>query len=358
VKKFSKIVCLSLITLFFSTFNVTVIPALDAAHAETTLGDVSVTFDSSSEQIQIHWSGNEDGELTIENLDGSLEYTTTRAEGEIISNEVQAGFRESFRVELVREVVPEDYKKISSDLLPKVVKNPESLEAITVQELFVPVPDGLGTVTQTTANAAPQPTATTFKYVTFIAADRVWDPMVWGCPSGLPWSYFVGDNRDFDSSSENFRTRVFVRVDWQNGGAVSSSRSAGTSRLVHIPGIFEETAVADVSKISVRQTSASNTQSKFHVSHFAVDPLCWIAVLGDMGIEYEYDVTVQKSGGYGVSGYAKRIPHHEAYIRDSNSPSWKTVLRREGPNFACLAAYLDVVNDSCNTNASYSGQVY
>jgi hypothetical protein len=65
-------------------------------------------------------------------------------------------------------------------------------------------------------------------------------------------------------------------------------------------------------------------------------------------------VTVQRSGNYGLSGWALRVPAHEAYIRDSYSPSWKTVFQRDIKVFDCL---LDREAARCRSEFSYSGAV-
>ena len=234
-------------------------------------------------------------------------------------------------------------------------------ESIEIKSVEIVVPE-IGFVdTATAVTTASQPDATSFRYTTFIPNDRIYDWTISLCPVPI-FSYFLGDNRTFDAASTSFRTRVNVRIDWLAAGAVSFTKSAGQStaylyNATDASGLYtyyKVTGNSNLSEVQVDPISQSSSQTVFDIDHNAVDPLCSNAVRENKGIEYHYRVTVQRSGNYGLSGWALRVPAHEAYIRDSYSPSWKTVFQRDIKAFDCL---LDREAARCRSEFSYSGAV-
>lgn len=329
----------------------------DKAYAVAQLDEVSVKVIASSDSVEIQWSGMDSGTLKIADGNSGQVFTTHTSSGSIWDNSVSAGEIANYTFEHSSPVSTRDSVALERIAALEGGADASDYDAVAIQNLNLQIPTSEGFVREESAVAEVSPSATTLKYMTFIRDEIVWSPMNFGCPLPL-WSYFLGDNRSFDATSDKFRTRVFVRVDWLNGGHVTHSVTAGTSVAYLVPGVLALVSSADVSNIKVFELAASETQSKFRISHRAADPLCLTANLFDYSVAYEYDVTVQKSGGYGLVGYAKRVPNHEAYIRDSNSPAWKTVLRRESASFDCLTAALENKNDDCRTNSSYSGQVF
>lgn len=329
----------------------------DKAYAVAQLDEVSVKVIASRDSVEILWSGMDSGTLKIADEDSGELFSTRKSSGSVRDESVTPGEIANYTFEHSTPVNPKDSLALDRIATLEEGANVADYDEVSIENITLQIPSSQGFVSHESAVAEASPSATTLKYMTFIKDEIVWTIKNFGCPLPL-WSYFLGDNRSFDATSEQFRTRVFVRVDWLNGGTISHNATAGTSVAYVVPGVFAIKSTASVDNIKVIALVTSGTQSKFRISHRAADPLCLTANLFDFSVAYEYDVTVQKSGGYGLEGYAKRVPNHEAYIRDSNSPGWKTVLRRESASFDCLTSVLEDKNDACRTNSSYSGQVY
>lgn len=327
------------------------------AHAETQVSDVTVTATAGDGNLNLDWTDPSDAQkLSITAPGLHLENLVTEG------STVAAGFDPSERITLTIEVRSE----VSGSTLEEIVRETGATEAEAVQEFEAVELKSIEIVMpssgyfSTSAQASTQPSATSFRYTTFIPEEKVFDFMVNLCPES-PGSYFVGDGRTFDSSSSSFRTRVNVRVDWVAGGVVSFTKSAGLSTAyiyVRVSDYFgyylKASDYADLGEVTVKTRYSSPTHVVFTMDHNAVDPLCQAAVVTNAGIKYHYDVTVQRSGNYGLIGWALRAPAHEAYIRDSESTSWKPVFQRENTGFHCL-----LWNDfpGCKAESNYSGSV-
>ncbi|MFM6978070.1 MAG: hypothetical protein ACKOWR_05090 [Micrococcales bacterium] len=340
-----------------SLSQVQVLLTPERAFAEAQVSDITVRASASEGDLTLEWSDPSTSQsLNISapglNLKDLVDQGTTEV----------SGFDPREHISVVIEVRSD----VSGSLLNEIVKETgytpaeaaAGFEAVEVKSIDLVMP--VSGVTSTSAEAATQPSATSFRYTTFIPEEKVYDFMVNLCPESLG-SYFMGDNRTFDSSSASFRTRVNVRVDWIAGGLVSFTKTAGVStayiyvRLSDYIGYYVKASdYADLGEVTVKTRYSSPTHVVFTMDHNAVDPLCKAAVEKNAGIKYHYDVTVQRSGNYGLIGWALRAPAHEAYIRDSESTSWKPVFQRENKGFYCL-----LWNDfpGCKAESNYSGLV-
>ncbi len=342
-------------TFILSQAQLTLLPAM--AHAEVELSNVKVTASASSGTLTVTWSEpvnsqrlniTAPGWQVTDELDAGQTEVTGIFPGESLL--ITVDVRSAPSVQASAEI------KTQTALSDSVVL--AEFESINIQTIQLEMPSaGFST---SSAQAVALPSATSFRYTTFIPQEQVFDPMINLCPATFG-SYFLGDNRGFDASSSSFRTRVNVRVDWAAGGAVSYTRSVGLSTVYsyvqvndYVSYYTRSTAYADLSEVTVKPRYISTTHVVFTMDHNAVDPVCPAAVEANSGIKYHYDVTVQRSGNYGLEGWALRAPAHEAYIRDSDSPAWKTVFQRENTGFYCLLG-----NDlpEFKTNQSYSGAV-
>ena len=327
------------------------------AYAETQVSDVTVTATAGDGNLNLDWTDPSDTQ-TLSITAPGLHLKNLVTEGSTVA----AGFDPSERITLTIEVRSE----VSGSTLEEIVRDTgvteaeavEEFEAVELKSIDIVMP--ASGFFSTSAQASTQPSATSFRYTTFIPEEKVFDFMVNLCPAG-GGSYFLGDDRTFDSTSTSFRTRVNVRVDWLAGGVVSSTKSAGLStsytfiRVSDYYGYYvKDSGYSNLSEVTVKTKYSSTTYVVFTIDHNAVDPMCPAAVAANSGIKYRYDVTVQRSGNYGLEGWALRAPAHEAYIRDSESPAWKTVFQRTNSGFGCL-----LLNEfpGCKTEQSYSGAV-
>lgn len=352
-KQFSKIASSFTLALFLSQVQLFLAPT--TAHAETQVSDVKVSAIAGAGNITLSWTKPDSTEtLSITGPRLSVE------DESLAGTETASGFAPGERILLSIEIRSD----VSDDMIDEIVdavgasksEAASQYESVEVESLTIEMPSSGFVVSS--AQAASQPSATSFRYTTFIPQDKVEDLIIDICPVP-PGSYFVGDDRSFDPSSTDYRTRVNVRVDWAAGGAVTWTKSVGlsTSYLQVLPLVpkIPVSWYANMDGIQVTELYRSGTHVRFEIDHNAADPLCLGAVLTHSGIAYNYDVTVQRSGNYGLVGWARRAPAHEAYIRDSNSSAWKTVFQRENKGFYCLMPFAEYVD--CKAQINYSGSV-
>jgi hypothetical protein len=237
---------------------------------------------------------------------------------------------------------------VSTQLLAVAEESPELVQHTTV--IYIPG-DSLDAWQGEPANAASV-TSTVLRYQTFIPDDYVYGFPP--CASGV-LTYFSGDNRSFNPVSGFYKTRFDVSIDWQNSGAISTSRSVKPSKLYLLLGgsyIYQETKTATTASMKYRTFSRDTNQSYFEFWQNVVNPFC--PDLLNAGITFSYKVQVYKSGAYWMDGDSVAVPNHEVYIKDSDMLSWKTIFRHSHVDFTCLSGY--VVDPNYCINASdYAG---
>jgi hypothetical protein len=327
------------------------------AYAETQVSDVIVRATAGDGHLSLDWS-DPSGAQTLSISAPGVHLSDVVEEGSTGAGGFYPGERITVTIDVRSDVSGSTLEEIVRETGVTETEAVKAFETVELKSLEIVMP--VSGVFSTTAVAATQPSATSFRYTTFIPEEKVYDLMVNLCPADFG-SYFLGDNRTFDASSTSFRTRVNVRVDWLAGGVVSSTRSAGLSTSYtylllgpNFGAYVIDSGYANLNEVTVKTKYLSSTHVVFTLDHNAVDPMCPAAVKENAGIRYHYDVTVQRSGNYGLEGWALRAPAHEAYIRDSESPAWKTVFQRSNSGFGCLLA---TEFPGCKTEQSYSGAV-
>jgi hypothetical protein len=190
------------------------------------------------------------------------------------------------------------------------------------------------------AQATPLAAKTYLRYQTFIPATWVEAPTP-ACTPDLVNSYvFLGDNRLFDPTSANFRTRFQVTVDWTANGSTSSGRYVGwTSRhKLDQNGVPLEKPddTAQASNVGMVLTDVSNTSSLVHfrMSHSVTNPLCNQYLTKP--IRYDADVWMARSGPYTINVSMQKVPNHELYIKDSDELNWKSLMQESTLSMWCL----------------------
>jgi hypothetical protein len=330
------------------------------AIATEVVDDTSVTVSATPSSVTVTWDEPSNGALMSVSGPGVHIEGQSRG-GSITTQSPNPGSEIAYVFTSHAPLTVEDQRELEQSGATVSESDVGLYESIEIKSVEIVVPDIGFTDTAKAVTTMNQPDATSFRYTTFIPNDRIYDFTIYLCPVPI-FSYFLGDNRTFDAASASFRTRVNVRIDWLAGGAVSYTKSAGLStaflyNATDTTGLYtyqKVTGNSNLSEVQVDPISQSSSQTVFDIDHNAVDPLCVNAVRENKGIEYHYTVTVQRSGNYGLSGWALRVPAHEAYIRDSYSPSWKTVFQRDIKAFDCL---LDREAARCRSEFSYSGAV-
>lgn len=328
------------------------------AFAEEEVGGAKFELTSSTTSLKLIWSASERQHIKVTS-DSGEELVNAIGSGALVDVAPKNRQPKSLLVETSRPMTWGDFHEYDSRGQKPSAGSPNAYVVVSTEQVAVPQ---LGSEQiALPAEAEASPSATTLKYLTFIEDTSVMGYLVVAC-GYFPGSYFEGDGRAFDSSSEAYRTKVSVRIDWNNGGAISWTKSAGQTKLhgfipsanSYVPPVyFETTATANLDRVLLYKTLQTATQSKFTITHKASDPLCPTATWLGGDIEYMYAVTIQRSGNYGLEGYAQRAPAHEAYIRDSNSSAWKTIFQRSTVDLQCLTE----TTARCVAYINYSGQV-
>lgn len=176
------------------------------------------------------------------------------------------------------------------------------------------------------------PDVSIFRYQTFIPYANVAGP---GAPFPGPCNdgilgqvFFNGNNRGFDATSGSFKTRLDTWIDWTAGGDISYNGFVGPTIMTYISPFGSGSKIKTASSSSMLSVPISQSSEvvKFHASQDVENPFCNSLVT--LGISFDLDVKIYRSGRYLLGGTAIRVPSHEAYIKDSNSPVWFPVLRR------------------------------
>lgn len=176
------------------------------------------------------------------------------------------------------------------------------------------------------------PDVSIFRYQTFIPYVNVagpWAPIPGPCNDGIVFPvFFNGNNRGFDATSGSFKTRLDTWIDWNAGGDISYNGFVSPTIMTWTSAFGPSARVKTASSSSMVSVPISQSSDvvKFHISQDVANPFCTPVIT--LGISFDLVVKIFRSGRYSLGGTAIRVPSHEAYIKDSNSPVWFPVLRR------------------------------
>lgn len=87
------------------------------------------------------------------------------------------------------------------------------------------------------------------------------------------------------------------------------------------------------------------------------NPLC---ISGPtLGITFDYNFTIERSGFYSINGVSLAVPNHELYVIDSDLPTWRPIMRRTLNSFNCLSLANKLLDPNyqtaCLDNGTYVG---
>lgn len=169
-----------------------------------------------------------------------------------------------------------------------------------------------------------------FRYRTFISPSTA--P---GFPCKLSNGYFGGDGRSYSATSGTHRTRMRTWIDWWDKGKPYHYKHVYSTKFYNNNGTLHSTKTASMDKMKFETIRKSSSRVGFKYDHSASNPYC----PSKGAIRYVITVNVWKSGTWTTSGWRRKSPHHEAYVRkDTNS--WRVVLRKKNEGFQCLNALM------------------
>lgn len=296
----------------------------------------TLLVESSSAGISIEWVTEPDVNLEV-TVGGKLVVESGES-GTVTLAPIPQGDRADFQLTWTRPVsnsseLPAD---ISNQVIAIAEATTESFNEIQINGFQL---GRYAEIQVDSAFATVLPSLTTFKYLTFIDAPFVAVPL-FGCSISNPGDkWFKGDNRGYDDSTPDFRTKIVVRVDWTIGGSISYNRLVHATnvyrKLSNGSMVFVSDSLASNAGISVTKYQESNTLSHFRIKHDVSNPYCAFA----NSIYYDYRVYVARSGNYTMTGFNYDIPSHEAYIIDDDQAAWESIYQSFGDNFStCLPA--------------------
>ncbi|MEM5014618.1 DUF3238 domain-containing protein [Niallia taxi] len=151
-----------------------------------------------------------------------------------------------------------------------------------------------------------------FRYKTFIPDAKVPAMSIF---QGLAGYDFEGDNRGFSFSSNKYRTLTEAKVTFTNSGSsVSLSKDVGWSSLLKPNGAIKEQRKASTDDMKLTKTSSSTSKITFKITHSGTIPFGVAPA-----IDYTYNATVYKDGGFNITGTRDQAPSHEFYAYSPNS---------------------------------------
>ncbi|GAA2639344.1 hypothetical protein SMC26_40975 [Actinomadura fulvescens] len=179
---------------------------------------------------------------------------------------------------------------------------------------------------------------TTFTYRTFIPDTKV---TALGCyynnPIGGTRYWFKGDGRTYSTGPRTYRTMMKVHIDWKKK-KVTVDKDVGTTKVLNRKGkvVAKKRASMKRMKFDIKKKNIGRGVVSFGLDHSATIPFC--PKTGG-AIRYEVGVAVWKNGKYLLTGWRRKAPNHEAFIRQSGKKP-KFLLKRKNHGFICLHAGL------------------
>jgi hypothetical protein len=332
IKKFFRIVSIFVISAFLTNVNL----AVTGNASEMEFRDqkqnswIAVSANSVGGQLHFEWSSALD-DVKVQ-ISGSNQVLVDGFSNGSVDIEVPSGDAQG---EYVFDATRET-KSVSDDEL--VGQSPRFQQYMTTLKLgTLPVPTSI--LDQQAASASGQAAKTYLRYQTFIPDYYLGAPDGACTPDSKKY-LFAGDGRNFDPNSSAFRTRFQVTVDWSTNGAISYSRTVGTTKRYQIannglPILSSETsATASNEGMTLTARSTSSTLTHYLLNHSVTNPMCNTIVTNP--IWYDADVWIARSGAYTVTVNYNRVPNHELYLKDSDESNWTTLLQATTYSMNCL----------------------
>jgi uncharacterized protein YaiE (UPF0345 family) len=208
--------------------------------------------------------------------------------------------------------------------------------------------------------AAALPSISILRYQTFIPSEYVDQndaaEKLACTPDILKTFSFNGNNRGFDALSGSFKTRMDTWIYWDQGGAILSNTFVGATSLFEKVGttyVLQSTRRASDASMVVQTSFQSSSSVRFKMKQNVINPFC--SDFGQ-GIEFDFDVQIWRTGKYALNGWAIRVPSHEAYLKESDSPAWYPILKSGFDTFACLTPFFIDAVPGCKNSYDLQSQ--
>lgn len=168
----------------------------------------------------------------------------------------------------------------------------------------------------------------TLRYTTFLAAYWVENP---NRLSKYRW--FTGDNRGYDANASSYRTRADVNICFCPAGkSVGLNRYVGKTHGYDKNKKFLKSGRASSSGIDIKNLKLGSSKITFKLIHSVGNPL-----VTALDIDYYVNAEFYSNGNYKLSGEHDQAPHHEVYLKGSNSSSYQKMHRAPSKGLTWLA---------------------
>ncbi len=261
--------------------------------------------------------------------------------GSYIDDSVNSSDEHHFELLVTRQLSEEQANSIAADqeISPGLAQ--QLYESVSLSAMPIAVPSA-GFILEQAAAATAAPLSTSIRYATFIPTFSVEAPPLVCTPDASKNYRFLGDNRGYSSTSNAYRTRFDVTVDWLDGTTSYSRSVRSTTRQIQDPitkaWSFDEIDTANTSSMLYSSLSTQTSSfKKFRIKQNVGNPLCDGFVT--RGISFDFDIAINRGGSYSVEGTALLAPNHELYIRDSDMTAWQKVFQRTTKSMQCLSVF-------------------
>lgn len=311
------------------------------ASEQMDLSKGSWTISSSDKKAQVSWDFS-DSTSRIELFREGHLVAVGPKEGIYVVPEVQPGDSLDFQIHVRSALSPDEVSNLQVTLNKSASEVKKSIGHFEGAGLNLRVPFSGFSQRDSAEAAVSMPDYTILRYTTFIRNSTVEAANGFCAPAGNANYRFRGDNRGFSPTSNSFRSRFDVRVNWSNGTAISPTRTIGrTVREVYDTTAsqwkFDASAVAsnESMDLTLIGTQTSN-HATFNIKQDPKDPFCQLFGLTANGIYFDFDFSIWRASSYSYSGTARVTPDHELYLKDSDQTSWNVLFQKESQTFDCL----------------------
>ncbi|WP_214483141.1 DUF3238 domain-containing protein [Bacillus sp. SM2101] len=296
---------------------------------DDSLGDMVVTTIGKNSYIAIDWEDIQN--ITSYEIFRNDEHLTTVMKSEFTDHNITLDEEYTYKIVGARKV-----KKDKRDKIDKGINN-NRLQNKQKEELYIEefeISKHVGAIRNHIvgeSKAVKDQDMTKrweLRYTTFLKDKWVKNP------NGLSkYKWFSGDNRGYSATSLSYRTRTHVNICFCSAAeSVTLERYVGTTHGYDVNKKLIDSDTASEAGIVLINVDIDSAKIKFDVDHGVGNPL-----VASLDVNYELVGEFYSNGNYKLSGEHDQAPHHEVYLKRSNSSSWETVYKAASKGIERLA---------------------
>lgn len=166
------------------------------------------------------------------------------------------------------------------------------------------------------------------RYLTFLSEEIMPNPN----PLSLN-RFFKGDNRSFDPTAKDWRTRVDLTVRFsEDGASVDCSKDVGSTVAYNWRRKFRKADVASSAGIELKEVKEDSHKVAIALKHSVGNPL-----VASPNIDYQITANFYRIGVYDIIGIHDQAPNHEVYLKSSPDADWGQIHKAEDKGLSWMA---------------------